>query len=104
MTQLVAFDDEKNVMFGNSDSSNSENDEAQASKKQTNKSLYTDKIAKNLVNSHDKVDQRMLKLHKIVENSQEKTDLINYLGVKDSLSKSLFKGLSKSKVDQGQKA
>ena len=74
--------------------SDSENEKDLCSKKQTNKSMYTDKIAKLLVNSHDKVDKRMLKLHKIAEKSSKSTDLIDYLGVKDGLFNSFKPTLS----------
>ena len=62
-------------------------------KKQTNKSIYIDSIAKKLVRSFNEVDKRMLKLHKITETSHEKTNLIDYLGVRENLSKSLFRNM-----------
>ena len=56
MTQLLVYDDEKAIKHDDSDFSASENEENQVIKKKTNKSIERDKIAKNLVNSQDKVD------------------------------------------------
>ena len=68
-------------------------EESKVSKHLTSKSIYTDKIAKEILNSRSKVDKRLLNLHKISENSRSsKTDLINYLGVKANLSKRLSIG------------
>ena len=69
MTQLVAYDDKSAQINNVSDISYSENDGELANKKQTSKSIYAGKIAKNLINSQNKIDKRMLKLHKILENS-----------------------------------
>ena len=69
MTQLAVYDDKSALLNVDSDISYSENDEDLVSKKQTSKSIYAGRIAKNLINSKDKVDKRMLKLHKILENS-----------------------------------
>ena len=79
---MLVYDDEMAVKHDESDFSASEDEENQDIKKKTNKSIYRDKIAKNLVNSHDKVDKRMLKIHRIVEKSHQKVDLISYLGSK----------------------
>ena len=51
MTQLVAFDVDKKALKYESVSSYSENDSHMPKGKKTNKSIYTDKIAKDLVNS-----------------------------------------------------
>ena len=91
MAQLVTFEQEcASLSDEDSNISYSENDEKDfKGKDRTNKSIYTDRIAKDLINSHDKVDKRMLKLHKIAENSSKSTDLIDYLGVKEGLAKSI---------------
>ena len=60
------------------------------------KSSWTDNIAKKIELSQDKVDQRMLKMHKIFK--VQKLDLIDHLGVKDQISKSLLKGYAVSKM------
>ena len=82
----MAYDEERAVLDEDSDFSYNESNMVLQSNKKTSLSTFTDRIAKDLINSHNKVDKRMLKLHKIVETSYEKTDLINYLGVKDNLS------------------
>ena len=65
-------------------------EERKVSKPLTSKSIYTDRIVKEIIKSGDKVDKRLLKLHKISENSRTATtDLISYLGVKASLTKRL---------------
>ena len=92
----MLFDDENAVRSDYSDFSDSESAKNKDSNNKTIKSIYSDKIAKNLVNSLDRVDTRMLKLHRIVKKPHQKTDLINYLGLKESLfSKSLFKSVPK---------
>ena len=64
--------------------------------KKTSKTIFTDRIAVDLVNSRDKVDKRLLKLHKIASDSTQKTDLLDYLGVKDNLRRSLSRSFSHS--------
>ena len=89
----MASDDEAANKHGDSDLSHSENDIDIDDNKQTSKSIITDRIAKDLVNSRDPVDRRLLKIHKIFAVSNNKIDLIKYLGVKASLSKSLTQNL-----------
>ena len=89
----MASDDEVAYKHGDSDLSHSENDIDIDDNKQTSKSIITDRIAKDLVNSRDPVDRRLLKIHKIFAISNNKIDLIKYLGVKASLSKSLTQNL-----------
>ena len=89
MTQLVAFDAEKKALKYESVSSYCESDSRISKNIITNKSTYTDKIAKHLVNSQDNVDKRMLKLHNIVENKKEKANLFNFLGIKEGIVRSL---------------
>ena len=60
------------------------------------KSIYTDRIAKKIELSEDKVDQRMLKMHKIFK--EKKLDLIDLLGVKKKISNSLLKGFGMAKM------
>ena len=64
MTQMVVNDD-KNAKIDQKSDSYSGSDSNQEGQKRTHKSIYTDRIAKDLINSKDKVDKRMLQLHKI---------------------------------------
>ena len=89
MTQLVAYDEERKLLEKDSEFSFSDNNIDRADDKETSKSTFTDRIAKDLINSRNKVSKRLLKLHKIAENRHKPTDLISYLGIKDSLGKSL---------------
>ena len=72
-------------MYEDSDGSKSDSEKD----KKTNKSIFTDRIAKDLINSHDKVDRRLLKLHKFATGPTQKIDKMDYLGVKDLLLQSL---------------
>ena len=85
MTQLRIFDYESSALSNVSDFSDSESEENKDSDKKTLKKSYRDKIAKNIVTSQDRVDKRMLKLHGIVKKPRKKTDLIGFLGLKESL-------------------
>ena len=78
----MAYDREKD---GDSDGSDSDNEKG----KKNNRSIFSDRIAKDLINSHDKVDQRLLKLHKMTTGPTHEIDKMGYLGVKDHLNKSL---------------
>ena len=53
-------------MSRDSDISDNQLEEVPVDKQQMNKNIFVDRIARGLVNSHDIVDKRMLKLHKIV--------------------------------------
>ena len=92
----MACDEDKAFFHGESDLSYSEIDKDEGDKRQTSKSIFTDRIAKDLINSRNKVDIRLLKLHKIAENKYKTTDVIDLLGVKENLSKSLFKSISQT--------
>ena len=92
MTQLVAYDHEKDE-----DSDGSESDKEKG--KKTNRSIFSDRIAKDLINSHDKVDHRLLKMHKITTGPTQKIDKMGYLGVKDHLNKSLTSKFANSESD-----
>ena len=85
MTQLRVFDYESAALSNVSDFSDSESEENKDSDKKTLKSTNRDKIAKNIVTSHDKVDKRLLKLHSFVKKPPKKTDLIGFLGLKEAL-------------------
>ena len=85
MTQLRIFDYESSALSNVSNFSDSESEENKDSDKKTLKKSYRDKIAKNIVTSLDRVDKRMLKLHGIVKNPRKKTDLIDFLGLKEAL-------------------
>jgi len=92
----VACDDEMAFSPFESDISFSEIDKGLVNTKQTSKSIFTDRIAKDLLNSHNKVNNRLLKLHRIANNSHQTTELIDFLGVKENLSKNLFKNFAQS--------
>ena len=94
MTQLVVYDDEKTDMNEKSDSY-SESDSNQVGQERTNESFYKNKIAKDLIDSSDKVDKRMLYLHKIVEKTNKKTDLIDFLDRKNSISDIAYRSAQK---------
>ena len=64
LTQLVAYDDERAVLQGESERSYSENEDM-AKMKKTSRRAFTDRIAVDLVSSRDRVDKRLLKLHAI---------------------------------------
>ena len=89
MTQLRVFDYESAALSNVSDFSDSESEENKDSDKKILKSTYTDKIAKNIVTSLDRVDKRMLKLHGVVKKPKKKTDLIGFLGLRDSLKRQM---------------
>ena len=81
----MAYDYEKEFLYEDSDGSESDSEKGQ----KTNRSIFTDRIAKDLINSHDKVDRRLLKLHKFATGPTQKIDKMGYLGVKDLLFKSM---------------
>ena len=81
----MTYSYEKEILHEDSAGSKSESDK----NKQTNKSIFSDRIAKDLLNSRDIVDQRLLKLHKFASRPTQKTDKLGFLGVKDLLFKSL---------------
>lgn len=56
---------------------------------------YRDTFARRLVNSQDTVDLRMLQLLEF-KQKKVKTDLVNYLGVKERLHSRLVKSDSNS--------
>ena len=60
MTQLVVYENKQADMNENSDSCYSESNSNQVGHKRTNKSIFTNKIATDLINSNAKVDKRML--------------------------------------------
>ena len=68
----MVIDDEDASLSHGSDFSDSEGEQNE----DIIKIVYRNLIAKNLVNSHDKVDKRMLKLHRVVRK---------HTGVKESL-------------------
>ena len=72
----MVFDDEDVTLSDGSDFSDSDGEQNEDKMKIT----YRDLIAKNLVNSLDKVDKRMLKLHRVVRK---------HTGVKESLFRML---------------
>ena len=67
LTQLVAYDDERAVLDGESERSYSENEDL-AKMKKTSRRTFADRIAADLISSRDKVDKRLLKLHAIATN------------------------------------
>ena len=89
----MAYDHEKEILHEDSDGSESDNEKG----KKTKRSIFTDRIAKDLINSHDKVDQRLLKLHKFT--TTQKIDRMDYLGVKDLLLKKLASRFLKNLPD-----
>ena len=91
----MAYDHEKEILHEDSDGSESDNEKG----KKTKRSIFTDRIAKDLINSHDKVDQRLLKLHKFATGPTQKVDKMGYLGVKDLLLKSLTSRMMNPKPD-----
>ena len=91
----MAYDHEKEILYEDSDGSESDSERG----KKTNRSIFTGRIAKDLINSHDKVDQRLLKLHKFATGPTQKIDKMDYLGVKDLLLKRLASRFMKPKPD-----
>ena len=83
----MAYSGEKSDVSRDSDNSDNLPEVVRVSKKKTSKSIFVDCIARNLVNSHDIVDKRMLKLHKIVSNSSKSRNLLDYLGVSAEVSR-----------------
>ena len=53
------------------DSSNAEDASGRINTEKTSKHIFIDRIARDLLNSSDQVDKRLLKLHKFVANSSE---------------------------------
>ena len=53
------------------DSSNAEDASDRVNAKKASKRIFIDRIARDLVNSSNQVDKRLLKLHKFVANSTE---------------------------------
>ena len=91
----MTYDHEKEFLYEDSDGSENVNEKD----KKSNRSIFSDRIAKDLINSHDKVDQRLLKLHKFTTGPTQKTDKMGYFGVKDILLKSLTSKMMNRKPD-----
>ena len=89
MSQLVASNDYRTNENCDSDSSFCEDEQQLANSRQTKKSIFTDKIAKDLAYSRDKVDRRLLKIHKMAKQPPSRRtkllDLLEYLGVQEHI-------------------
>ena len=81
----MVYDHEKEIVYEDSEGSESDKEKG----KKTSKSIFTDMIAKDLINSHEKVDQRLLKLHKFATGQTQQNDKMSYLGIKDLLTSRL---------------
>ena len=69
ISRLVTFEDEQALLAESSDLSQSEiESEAFDSKTLTKKSTYYNNLAKDLVNSSNRVDKRFVKLHEMHAN------------------------------------
>ena len=91
----MAYNHEKEILYEDSDGSKSDTEKD----KKTNKSIFTDRIAKDLFNSRDKVDQRILKLHKFTAEKTQYIDKMDYLGIKDLLFRSLSEKFKSQESD-----
>lgn len=69
------------------------NDGEHNQKIQAMRQRHSDKVAQNLFYSQNKVDIRMMRLHQITrqQNERKSVDLVDYLGVKQKLYNNLFK-------------
>ena len=105
MSQLVASDNDQRTKdnFDSDISFCEDEQQTLANNGQTKKSIFTDKIAKDLFYSRDKVDRRLLKLHKLAKQPpRRRTSLLGmleYLGVSTHI-KGVFKSSSSSESDK----
>ena len=58
--------------------------------------MYIERISKDLINSKEKVDKRMLILHNIAQKAKKKTDLMNFLNVRKSISDLMQRSATRS--------
>ena len=103
MSQLIASDDQRTNENCDSDVSFCEDEAHLAKSGQTKKSIFTDRIAKDMIFSRDKVDRRMLKLHKLAKQTPSRRtsllDLLEYLGVSEHI-RGVFESSSSSDSDK----
>ena len=92
----MASDDSRASKYNSSDTCYSDDEHnLQGVVKKTSKSIHQDRIARDLIRSRNHVDKRLLKLKKIDKHPSQSTDALYYLGIKDSLMKSLASNASK---------
>ena len=90
ISRLVTFEDEQALLVESSDLSQSEIESEEFEKKtSTKKSTDYNNLAKDLVNSSNRVDKRFLKLHEMHSNPNRKTGLLRWLGFNESVRRSL---------------
>ena len=99
----MTFEDKQALLDGNTDPSSNEHDSDPFESKKSAKSTYYNNLARNLVNSKDKVDKRFMKLHEMHAYPNRKTSLLDMLGFLTTLREMLPRPItSQLEIDSSQ--